>query len=127
MLAVVKTPRIELSLSGAEHAVEELLEYLRGRYAVSILSEPGDEESVDAFGTDFWRETTPGDLLQGYRLKHGLSQEQLAEMTGIGQTVLSAYENGRRPLSKRAAIRIGAALGEDASKFFPAFADRKKP
>ena len=118
MLAVVKTPRIELSLSGTDHAVEELLNFLRSRYSVAVLSAPGDEEPVNAFETEFWKETTPGNLLQGFRLKHGLSQEQLAEKTGIGQTVISAYETGRRPLSRRAAVKIGAALGEDADKFF---------
>ena len=119
MLAVVKKPRIELSLSGADHAVEEFLAFVRSRYPVSVLSAEDGEESVDAFQTAFWKKTTPGDLLQGFRLKHGMSQEQLAEKSGIGQTVLSAYETGRRPLSRRAAVRIGAALGEDPEKFFP--------
>lgn len=121
MLAVVKTPRIELSLSGAENAIAELLEFLRSRYPVAVLNDEADsgEESTDAFGTEFWKETTPGDLLQGFRLKHNLSQEQLAEKSGIGQTVLSAYETGKRRLSRRAAMKIGAALGEKPEKFFP--------
>ncbi len=97
------------------------MEFLRSRYSVAVLNEAetSEEESVDAFDTEFWKETTPGDLLQGFRLKHNLSQKQLAEMTGIGQTVLSAYETGRRSLSRRAAMKIGAALGEDPEKFFP--------
>ena len=121
MLAVVKTPRIELSLSGAEQSVAELLDFLRSRYPVAVLNDENDsdEESVDAFETEFWKETTPGDLLQGYRLKHELSQEQLAEKTGICQTVLSAYENGKRKLTRKAAIKIAAALGECPEKFFP--------
>lgn len=121
MLAVVKKPRIEISLSGSESAVVEMLEFLRSRYSVSVLEDnriPDEELSVNAFETDFWRQTTPGALLQGYRLKHGFSQEQLAKKTGIGQTVLSAYENGKRPLSRRAAIKIGEALGENPEKFF---------
>ena len=119
MLAVVREPRIEISLSGADGAVKEILEYLRNRYPVAILSEADDDdEAVNAFETPFWKKTTPGDLLQGFRLKHGMSQEQLAEKSGIGQTVLSAYETGRRPLSRRAAVRIGAVLGEDPEKFF---------
>ena len=118
MLAVVREPRIEISLSGADMAVKEILAYLRNRYPVAILSEADDDEAVNAFETPFWKKTTPGNLLQGFRLKHGMSQEQLAEKSGIGQTVLSAYETGRRPLSRRAAVRIGAALGEDPEKFF---------
>ncbi|MBO4303393.1 MAG: helix-turn-helix transcriptional regulator [Lentisphaeria bacterium] len=125
MLAVVKTPRIELSLSGAEEAVSEVLAFLRSRYAVAVLNDD-DSGDTDAFQTPFWRKTSPGDLLQGYRLKHGLSQEALSEKTGIRQSVLSAYETGRRPLSRRAAIRIGNALDEDPDKFFPETAVRKK-
>ena len=118
MLAVVKTPRIELSLSGAEDSVAEILDFLRSRYSINVLNDEGNE-SVNAFETDFWKKTTSGNLLEGFRLKHGLSQSQLAEKTGIGQTVISAYENGKRPLSRRAAIRIGEALGENPDKFFP--------
>jgi DNA-binding XRE family transcriptional regulator len=121
MLAVVKKPRIEISLSGSESAVSEVLEFLRSRYSISVFEDDrtADEEtSVNAFETDFWWQTTPGALLRGYRLKHGFTQEQLARKSGIGQTVLSAYENGRRPLSQRAAIKIGEALGENPEKFF---------
>ena len=118
MLAVVREPRIEISLSGADMGVKEILAYLRNRSQVAILSEADDDEAVNAFETPFWKKTTPGNLLQGFRLKHGMSQEQLAEKSGIGQTVLSAYETGRRPLSRRAAVRIGVALGEDPEKFF---------
>ena len=121
MLAVVKTPRIELSLSGAEDSVAELLDFIRSRYPVTVLNdEPdSDADSVDAFKTRFWKETTPGDLLLGYRLKHELSQEQLAEKTGICQTVISAYETGRRKLSRKAALKIAAALDESPEKLFP--------
>ena len=121
MLAVVKKPRIEISLLGSDAAVSEMLTFLRSRYSVSVLDEQiaaDDEESVDAFATDFWRQSTPGDLLRGYRLKHGFTQQQLAKMTGIGQTVISAYENNKRPLTQRAAIKIGQALGENQKKFF---------
>lgn len=120
MLAVVKEPRIEISLSGTNAAVEELMEFIRSRYSVSVLNDGdrADEKSVNAFETNFWKKTTPGALLQGYRLKHGLTQVRLAELTGIDQTVISAYENGRRHFSRRAAIKIGAALGEDPEKFF---------
>ena len=119
MLALVKTPRIELSLSGAEDAVSEILNFLRSRYPVAVLNPADDDSSVNAFETPFWKKTVSGDLIQGYRLKHGLSQQELAEKTGIKQSVISAYETGRRPLSRRAALRIGNALNEEPDKFFP--------
>ena len=90
-----------------------------GRLA-SVLSENTEQPaptSENALENTFWGlNITPGDLLRGFRLKHGLSQAQLAKKTGIGQSVLSAYENGRRPITRRAAVRIGTALGEDPEK-----------
>ena len=77
-----------------------------------------DEEYVDVFKTDYWKNVTPGDLLAGTRLKHELTQEQLAEKSGIHQVVISAYETGRRKLSRRAAVKLAAAMGEDPDSFF---------
>ena len=123
MLAVVKEPHIELSLGGEPEGVSEMLEYLRSRYTIEVfISASGDEghsDSVDIHETDFWRQNaTPGRILAGYRHKHGLTQEQLAEKSGIHHVVISAYENGRRKLSQKAAIRIAKALGEDADSFY---------
>ena len=121
MLAIVKQPRIEISLSGSPKAVRKMVKFLRSRYSISVLSEnteqPAPNTSENAGENTFWGlNITPGDQLRGFRLQHNLSQAQLAKMTGIGQTVISAYETGRRPLTRRAAVRIGAALGEDPEK-----------
>ena len=120
MLAIVKQPRIEISLFGSSKAVREILKFLRSRYSISVLSENTEQPaptSENALENTFWGlNITPGDLLRGFRLKHGLSQAQLAKKTGIGQSVLSAYENGRRPITRRAAVRIGTALEEDPEK-----------
>ena len=76
------------------------------------------DESINVFETDFWKETTPGMLLAGYRLKHEMTQEQLAEKSGIHQVVISAYETGRRKLTRRAAIKLAQAMDEDPEVFF---------
>lgn len=124
MLAVVKEPHIEISLSGAGDGIEELLAYLRSRYAVEVLTPATEDESEevvqDVLLSDFWRQTTPGDLLAGFRLKHGLTQEELAEKSGIHQVVISAYETGKRKLSRKAAMKFAKALAEAPDKFFPA-------
>lgn len=74
---------------------------------------------INAFESDFWKENaTPGRIAAGFRLKHQMTQAQLAELTGIDQANISAYESGKRPLTQKAAIRIGEALGEDPEKFF---------
>ncbi len=56
-------------------------------------------------------------MLAGYRHKHGVSQEELAEKSGITQSVISAYESGKRKITMRAAIKLGRALGEAPEKF----------
>ena len=117
MLAVVKEPHIELSLSGASsEKIRDFLKLIRSQYTVIILTDQeadDEEEYVDVFKTDYWKNVTPGDLL-----KHELTQEQLAEKSGIHQVVISAYETGRRKLSRRAAVKLAAAMGEDPDSFF---------
>ena len=122
MLAIIKELRIELGLIGESDRITEFLELIRSRYTVEILTgqdvADDDEEYENAFGTDFWKEITPGDLLAGTRLKHELTQEQLAEKSGIHQVVISAYETGRRKLTRRAAIKLAQAMDEDPEVFF---------
>lgn len=63
--------------------------------------------------------TKPGALLQGYRLKAGLTQEELAEKLGpeVQQANISAMENGTRPISKKMAMRLAEVLHTDYKKF----------
>jgi DNA-binding XRE family transcriptional regulator len=48
--------------------------------------------------------------LNGYRSREGLSQEQLAELTGIPRRHISEMENGKRPIGKESAKKLAAAL-----------------
>lgn len=51
--------------------------------------------------------------------KHkGLTQAELAELSGIQQSMLSLIESGKRTPSVRSAQRIAAALGVEWTKFF---------
>lgn len=110
MLALVKKPRIEISLQG-EH-VDELIEWISKKYEVSILTSD-DSESVAIEETDFWKEMQSnriGNLLSGARLKANLSQAQLAEKLEIRQNMISDYERGKRRLSPAMAKRIAKIL-----------------
>ena len=49
----------------------------------------------------------PGALLQGLRAKEGLTQVIFAKAIKVSQANLSAMENGRRPIGKDIAQRIG--------------------
>jgi len=110
MLALVKKPRIEISLQGEK--VDELIEWISKKFEVSILTSD-DSESVAIEDTDFWKEMQSnriGNLLSGARLKANLTQAQLAEKLGVRQNMISDYERGKRRLSQSMAKRIAKIL-----------------
>jgi ribosome-binding protein aMBF1 (putative translation factor) len=111
MLALVKKPRIEISLQGEQ--VDTLIEWIKKKFEVSILtSENSDSIAIEE--TDFWKEMQSnriGNLLSAARLKEHLSQAQLAEKLGIRQNMISDYERGKRKLSPAMAKRIAKILG----------------
>lgn len=55
----------------------------------------------------------PGVLLKGLRYREGLSQIAFAKKLNIGQSNLSAMENGRRTIGKELAKRIADIFGLD--------------
>ncbi len=110
MLALVKKPRIEISLNGEQ--IDELIEWISKKFEVSILSSD-ISESIAVEETDFWKEMQSnriGNLLSGARLKARLSQTQLAEKLGVRQNMISDYERGKRRLSLSMAKRIAKIL-----------------
>lgn len=112
MLALVKKPRIELSLQGDN--VEELLAWIRRKYDVAVLSaEEEGEDSIPVEETEFWKEMEAnriGNLLSAARLRAGLTQAELAKKLGVRQNMISDYERGRRPLSSSMAGRFSRIL-----------------
>jgi DNA-binding XRE family transcriptional regulator len=110
MLALVKKPRIELSLQGEN--VDELVDWISKKYEISILT-PENSDSTAIEETDFWKEMQSnriGNLLSGARLKANLSQSQLADKLGVRQNMISDYERGKRRLSPAMAKRIAEIL-----------------
>jgi ribosome-binding protein aMBF1 (putative translation factor) len=111
MLAVVKKPRIELSIQGER--AREIIDWLRKKYEVAVLATDDEEALVSIEETEFWKEMEKnrvGNLLAGARLKAGLTQEQLAGKLRIRQNMVSDYEHGRRMLSPDMAKRFSAIL-----------------
>ena len=60
----------------------------------------------DILGEDL----TPGEVLRAIRVKAGISQEELEEITDIARSNISALENGRLEMTSRYAMIFGAAL-----------------
>ncbi|MCX5827596.1 MAG: helix-turn-helix transcriptional regulator [Deltaproteobacteria bacterium] len=73
---------------------------------------------VDASDSVPWREAYPecseeqlvGKALAGARYREGLTQIKLSELTDIPQRHISEMENGKRPIGKEMAKRLGKAL-----------------
>jgi len=73
---------------------------------------------VDASETIPWRdlfpeykdEELPGVCLSGSRLKEGMTQKRLSELTGIPQSHISEMENGKRSIGKKRAKILAKAL-----------------
>jgi DNA-binding XRE family transcriptional regulator len=111
MLALVKTPHIEMSLRG--EGVRELLAWIRKRYDVAVLAEEPDDALVPIESTAYWQQmerNRVGSLLAGARLKAGLTQAQLAAKLGLRQNMISDYERGRRTYSDAMAERLSGVL-----------------
>ncbi|OPL12603.1 MAG: hypothetical protein AVO39_11425 [delta proteobacterium MLS_D] len=72
-----------------------------------------------------WRDAYPeyseeelsGKALSGMRYREGLTQVQLSEMTGIPQRHISEMENGKRPIGKETAKRLGKVLNVSYKMF----------
>jgi len=58
-----------------------------------------------------------GVAIRGARGKEGLTQKQLAELTGIAQHHISEMENGKRPIGKETAKKLAKALNIDYRVF----------
>ncbi len=76
------------------------------------------DTSDDSGNAAPWRDAYPecskqeltGKALAGARYREGLTQVQLSELTGIPQRHISEMENGKRPIGKEMAKRLGKAL-----------------
>ena len=83
--------------------------------AVDALKPLGFVDTSESFP---WREAYPecseeqliGKALAGARYREGMTQLKLAELTGIPQRHISEMENGKRPIGKEMAKRLGKAL-----------------
>jgi DNA-binding XRE family transcriptional regulator len=122
MQAVVKTPRIEISVRGAA-IPPRLMDVLKEEYGpeLSLFEDDGDD-LVNAFETQWYKgvkeKMTPGTYLRSYRENKGLTQLQLGEVLGgIPRQHISNMEHGRRSISLKMARKLSSLLGAPIEKF----------
>ena len=120
MLAVVKTPRIDVRIKG--DVPPRLLRLLKTEYGSKLkLADDDDNETVDFFKTDFYRKTkkqmTPGTYIKIYRENHGMTQEQLGTKVGVSKSFICDVEHNRRAVSKEMAKKFSSLFKISVDRF----------
>lgn len=113
MLERTKKPLTEsIQFYGSPSAINRLRKYARTAGVVetsdTILATTVSPELV----------TNPhGTYLKGIRYREELTQDQLAEATGIARRHISEMENGKRTIGKENAKKLAAVLHVDYRMF----------
>lgn len=120
MLAVVKTPHIDVRIEG--EVPPRLLRLLKTEYGPELkLVEEDDDASVDFFKADFYREMkkrmAPGTYVRIYRENHGMTQEQLGAKVGASKSFICDIEHKRRAISKEMAKKFSTLFKISAERF----------
>ena len=112
MLAHTKKPHTRVKknnmmffVSCPKSNVNRIKQYLEKNGCKLIDNE---QELVDATG--LFAEPIPANMLIGARGKENISQIKLSELTGIPRRHISDMENGRRPIGKQNAAKLGKVL-----------------
>ncbi len=102
MLAVVKTPHINVRIQGEISPF--MMAVLKKEYGRKLQVQGEIELSDNFFDTplakSLAKKATPADCIQIYRENLGLTQEELGKKVGVSKNYVSDWENGRRKVSK---------------------------
>lgn len=124
MSVVAKTPLIKIEITEGKKHKLYLVRKEEAHAVETILRSLDDRGSGDGFiaAKDLFPEIEdpikgPAMSFHGIRLRHRLTQKQMAEKIGVSQSDVSKIEKGERPIGKKLAMRIGKALGIDYRRF----------
>jgi len=79
------------------------------RYAEALESDENHAYSIAEVFPEYMGKERES-ALRAYRTREGLTQKQLAELTGIPQHHISEMENGKRTIGKERATKLATAL-----------------
>ena len=125
MSAPMKTPRIKTDVPIQVGGKKPRLFLVPKKEIGAILSRL-EEFEIDEGGAIPWRESVqdlihkqsePGVMVRGGRVKEGLSQIALAEKLGIPAPNVSEMEHGKRTIGKAMAKRLAKILNLDYKVF----------
>jgi DNA-binding transcriptional regulator YiaG len=100
-----KAENVELRFLGPTGKREDAVEALRSLGFVDVSDSVSWRDSFP-----YTDEQLPGVALSGARSKEELTQRALSQLTGIPQRHISEMENGKRPIGKEMAKKLGKAL-----------------
>lgn len=108
MLAVVKTPHIDLKIEG--EIPPQVLQVLQSTWSNELVLE-ADDDYVEYSKTEFSKQNrkkmTPGIKVRASRELNGWTQSELGkELGGLSIQNVSDIENGRRAISKKIAEKL---------------------
>jgi DNA-binding XRE family transcriptional regulator len=116
MSAPMKTPLIdtvELRFIGPASRRQDAIKALK---RMGFMDVPDSVPWQECF-PDLLPKELPGRCLRGVRAKEDMTQRELAHLTGIPQRHISEMENGKRPIGKEMAKRLGQVLNIDHRVF----------
>ncbi|MBW4057146.1 MAG: helix-turn-helix transcriptional regulator [Proteobacteria bacterium] len=115
MLARTKTHHTDNGLvSLTLHVPKAFVPSIR-KYAEELMDEPIPWR--DSFNRHLADDSIAGVCLQSARTTKGLTQKQLADLTGIPQRHISEMEHSKRNIGKERAIRLANVLDTDYRLF----------
>ena len=83
-------------------------------HKVREINEDGEELYTPE---EVFPDAHPGKVVHGFRVRDGITQEELASGLGIKQHRISEIETGKRPITIEMAKRFGAFFGTDYRAF----------
>ena len=112
---------VNLTMAGKKYNVPQMaikrLEKQLESYRVRQDVEDGGMNIEEFFSDEYAGNPQWALNLRGLRYREDLTQIEFAEKIGVSQGNLSAMENGRRPIGKEVARRIGEVFGADYRLF----------
>lgn len=109
-----KHPIESIHLKGSPEVINRLRQYAV-KVGASIIEA---EDAIDASEVAPQLESnSAGVYLRGIRLREEMTQENLAKLTGISRSNISAMEHGNRAVGKETAKKLAAVLNCDYRRF----------
>lgn len=109
-----KHPTESIRLVGTPDVISRLREYAL-KVGAGIIE---GADSIPASDISPELDSNPGGVyLRGIRLREEMTQEDLAKLTGIHRSNISAMEHGKRPIGKETAKKLATVLRCDHRRF----------